>query len=186
MVFASGDYAELLGLYLGDGCVSATARTYGLRLSLDAGHPRVLARSRDLLVRCFVENGVSQIAVGGSQAVVLSVYSQHMPCLFPQHGAGKKHHRRIVLEPWQQVELRTAPWSFLRGCINSDGCYFTNRTGRYSYQAYQFVNLSSDILDLFVGACDLVGVEYRRYDKYVRINRRSSVALFERNAGTKG
>ena len=27
-------------------------------------------------------------------------YSKHWPCLFPQHGPGRKHGRPIVLEEW--------------------------------------------------------------------------------------
>ena len=29
-------------------------------------------------------------------------FSKHWPCLFPQHGPGKKHQRKIELVPWQQ------------------------------------------------------------------------------------
>ncbi len=44
-VLAAGDYAELLGLYLGDGHVSGTARTQRLRLSLDSAYGRGCFRS---------------------------------------------------------------------------------------------------------------------------------------------
>ena len=72
----------------------------------------------------------------GGATVVLWVYSRHLSCLFPQHGPGKKHERRIVLEAWQQEIVEAAPWAFLRGCIRSDGCVFVNRTGRYEYLSY--------------------------------------------------
>jgi hypothetical protein len=38
-------------------------------------------------------------------------YSKHWPCLFPQHGPGKKHQRKIELTVWQQelVDLDPAP-----------------------------------------------------------------------------
>jgi hypothetical protein len=32
----------------------------------------------------------------------LTSYWRAWPCLFPQHGPGRKHHRRIALAPWQQ------------------------------------------------------------------------------------
>src|SRR5690242_13437893 len=38
-----GDYAFVLGLYLGDGCISAAGRTFRMRISLDARHPGVIA-----------------------------------------------------------------------------------------------------------------------------------------------
>jgi hypothetical protein len=78
-----------------------------------------------------------------------------------------------------------APWSFLRGCIRSDGCVFINRTGPYEYLSYDFTNRSSDILDLFGKTCETVGVDYRRYTKRVRIYRRPSVALMMTNVGLK-
>jgi hypothetical protein len=34
--FTADDYAELLGLYLGDGCISSQPRTARLRVALDA------------------------------------------------------------------------------------------------------------------------------------------------------
>lgn len=34
--------------------------------------------------------------------------SNHWPCLFPQHGPGRKHHRRIALEPWQEAIVKAA------------------------------------------------------------------------------
>src|SRR5437764_3200230 len=38
---ATESYAELLALYLGDGCISATGRTYRLRIALDSRYPHV-------------------------------------------------------------------------------------------------------------------------------------------------
>jgi len=116
---------------------------------------------------------------------ILSFYSSHLPCLFPQHGPGKKHERPIVLETWQADAIADAPWRFLRGCIRSDGCSYINRTGPYEYLSYEFFNCSRDILDLFCRTCDQVGVEYRRYAKRARIYRRPSVALMEAHVGVK-
>jgi hypothetical protein len=75
--------------------------------------------------------------------------------------------------------------SFLRGCIRSDGCVFINRTGKYSYESYEFSNHSSGILGLFVSTCMRVGVECRVYERHVRINRRASVALMLEHVGRK-
>jgi hypothetical protein len=41
------------------------------------------------------------------------------------------------------------------------------------------------IRELFMDACDRVGVEYRAYPRYVRIYRRPSVALMRENVGLK-
>jgi len=115
----------------------------------------------------------------------VQTYHCHLPCLLPHHGPGKKHHRRIALESWQLRHVEAAPWSFIRGCVRTDGCAFVNRTGPYVYLSYDFHNRSSDILDLFAFACDVVGLEYRRYVHHFRVYRRSSVALIERHVGLK-
>lgn len=185
MTFTPSDYAELLGLYLGDGHIVRMPRTWRFRLFLDSKYPAVVRESKELLQRCFSANDVGTVYAHEGRLTVLSVYSSHLECLFPQHGLGKKHERRICLEPWQQDIVDQAPWSFLRGCVRSDGCVFLNRTGPYVYLSYDFTNRSSDILDIFSRTCDAVGVEYRRYAKRVRICRRPSVALMEANVGLK-
>lgn len=185
MSFAPGDYAELLGLYLGDGHVVRMGRTYRLRLFLDLRHPLIIKESSELLSRCFPHNRVSQAHPARYRMAILSVYSSHLPCLLPQHGPGKKHERPIVLERWQEAHLSSSPWRFLKGCIRSDGSSFINRTGPYEYLSYEFTNHSSEILGLFCHTLDAVGVRYRRYERQVRINRRASVALVEANVGIK-
>ena len=106
-----------------------------------------------------------------------------------------KHQRKIVLEQWQQDIVDAAPWPFIRGCIRTDGCYFINRTDihraePYEYLSYQFCNMSTDIVDLFVAQCERVGVftrvnRSRRGLWDVRINRRDSVALMLEHVGIK-
>lgn len=185
MSFTPEDYAELLGLYLGDGHVIRLARTSKFRLFLDSRHDEIVREARALLQRCFPHNSVGTQFGHEGRMTVLSVHSSHLACIFPQHGPGMKHTRRILLEEWQKQIVERAPWHLLKGLIRSDGCSFVNRTGPYEYLAYQLDNHSVDILDLFCATCDLVGLEYRRYRRYVRINRRSSVARLKDNIGVK-
>ncbi len=63
--------------------------------------------------------------------VEVSSYSKTWPCLFPQHGPGRKHHRPIELAGWQQEMVAGHPELLLRGLVHSDGCRFIN-TGRAS------------------------------------------------------
>jgi hypothetical protein len=61
--------------------------------------------------------------------------------------------REIILEPWQQEIVETAPWPFIRGCIKTDCCAFINRTDvhrarPYEYLSYDFSNMSTDIVEL--------------------------------------
>jgi Homeodomain-like domain len=183
--FTEPDYAELLGLYLGDGHIVRTGRSDRLRLFLDTRYNEIVSEARALLERCFPQHGIGMFRTGKGTTTILSVYCTHLACLFPQHGAGRKHDRSIVLEPWQTAILEREPWRFLRGSIRSDGCVFVNRTGRYEYLSYEFSNLSAQIRELFMDACDLVDVEYRAYRRYVRIYRRESVALMQEHVGSK-
>jgi Homeodomain-like domain len=185
VAFNAPDYAELLGLYLGDGHITVMARTERLRLMLDAKYCVIVDDAAALLARFVPRNKVGRQFPHDGRMVTLHAYHGHWTCLLPQHGPGKKHEREIRLEPWQSDALAAAPWSFLRGCIRSDGCFFINRTGKYAYESYDFANVSRDILDLFAWTCDRVGVEYRRYAKDIRIYRRASVALMLEHVGRK-
>jgi hypothetical protein len=183
--FTPEDYAELLGLYLGDGHITEMARTERMRIFLDSRYVTIVDEAEALLRRCFPANRVGRMTRYDGGMVVLFVYHQHLSCVFPQHGPGKKHERRIVLEPWQLAHVKAAPWAFIRGCIRSDGCVFVNRTGPYEYPSYCFDNHSKDIQDLFVDACRLVGVDCRPAGRSVRIYRRASVARMQEHVGVK-
>lgn len=191
MRLSADDYSELLAMYLGDGHISHHTRSDRLRIALDTRYPEIIADLKALLERCFSENPVGVTSAHGGTMVFVGLYSTHLTCLFPQHGAGLKHLRSIVLEPWQQAIVDQAPWPFIRGCIRTDGCAFINRTGRYAYLSYDFTNMSGDIVRLFAGACAAVGVATRVNQNErtglwdVRINRRESVALMEEHVGLK-
>jgi hypothetical protein len=185
LVFTDEDYAELLGLYLGDGHISQLARTQRLRLFLDARYRTIVEQTDALLRRCFPQNPVGRVLFHDGAEVVLHVYCGHLSCLFPQHGPGKKHDRPILLERWQQTLVSAAPWAFLRGCIRSDGCVFVNRSGPYEYLSYGFANHSSDILDLVEATCLAQGMRPRRYERAIRLNRREDVARLLEHVGVK-
>jgi hypothetical protein len=119
---SAADYAELLALYLGDGCISAGPRTSRLRIALDAKYRQIIDEASALLSRVFRANRIGTLQRASESLVVLSVYSSHLPCLLPQHAPGKKHERPISLEEWQQAAVESAPWSFIRGCVHTDGC----------------------------------------------------------------
>jgi hypothetical protein len=128
---------------------------------------------------------IGRFRSGKGTTTILSLYSTHLACLFPQHGPGVKHERDIVLEEWQTTIVERRPWDLLRGLIRSDGCVFVNRTGPYEYLSYEFSNLSAQIRELFMDACDRVDVSYRPYRRYARIYRRESVALVLEHVGFK-
>src|SRR5215204_7523019 len=145
--------------------VTATLFARAEVIAFASSSTRATTRSSRMLARS--SGGASRTHSVGVQrsrkgtTTILSLYSTYLACLFPQHAAGKKHERAIVLEDWQSNILEHEPWPFLRGCIRSDGCVFVNRTGPYAYVSYDFSNRSAQIRELFMDACDLVGVEYR-------------------------
>jgi hypothetical protein len=121
-----------------------------------------------------------------SRAVEISSYSKAWPTLFPQHGPGPKHRRKIELAPWQARIVDRFPRQFLRGLVHSDGCRVLNRVNEKDYPRYLFDQLSDDIRALFCETCDRLGVEYTlsRW-KTVSIARAASVALVDSFVGTK-
>ena len=161
-------YATCLGLYLGDGRISPQPRDASAHLSIACADtwPGLMRRVREAMRAVFPEQQVCRVRRKGCCEVKL--YTKHWPCLFPQHGPGKKHERPIALEPWQQEIVDAHPWEFIRGLIHSDGCRITNWTTRlvggerkrYEYPRYFFTNKSDDIRQLFTDTLDKVGVEW--------------------------
>ncbi|GGZ68967.1 transcriptional regulator [Streptomyces echinoruber] len=190
-------YAYLLGLYLGDGCISAFAKgVYFLRITCADAWPGLIDACAEAMRLVRPDNKVFRVQRQGCQNV--TCYSKHWTCLFPQHGPGKKHERRIVLEPWQREIVDAHPWEFIRGLIHSDGCRVVNWTTRlvggerrrYEYPRYFFTNTSADIIRLFTDALDRVGVEWRTLNQSraavtVSVARRASVALLDAHVGPK-
>jgi hypothetical protein len=117
-------YVYLLGLYLGDGyLVEAPKHVWRLRVSLDEDYPAIIARCSAVM------SEVSGHLAGRTHRVgCYEIYSnwKHWRCLFPQHGPGRKHERRIELERWQRALVRAYPVELLRGLIHSDGCRAIN------------------------------------------------------------
>lgn len=187
-------YSYLLGLYLGDGCISAHPRGTGhyLRIACADAWPGLIDACEMAMRAVNPAKNAYRVQAQGYVSVV--GYNQHWPRLFPQHGPGKKHERPIALEPWQQAIVDTHPWEFIRGLIHSDGCRITNWTARvvagerkrYEHPRYFFTNLSSDIIRLFTETLDRVGVEWKQANaRNISIARKAAVALMDTHVGPK-
>ncbi|WP_348532838.1 hypothetical protein [Kitasatospora sp. MAP5-34] len=191
------DYAYLLGLYLGDGCISeGRGGVHALRIACGNAWPGLIDECARAVTAVLPTNGVSRVSAPGCTSVVST--SKHWPCLFPQHGPGPKHLRRISLTAWQQQIVAEHPWELLRGLIHSDGCRITNwatrtvagQSKRYEYPRYFFTNTSADIVRIFTGTLDTLGVEWKvaaRSNGAVNVSvaRRASVALMDEHIGPK-
>lgn len=188
--FPRDSYAYLLGMYLGDGDISKYARTYRLRISLDMKWPGVVSSCTAAVQAVFPHNRATPYRPAiASRCVVVSVYSNHIVCLFPQHGPGPKHLRHVRLDTWQNEIVQEQPGHLLRGLLHSDGCRFINRVRingkQYAYPRYCFTNASNDILRIFTTACDRLDVAWRKTGRNISIAQRTSVARVDMIGGPK-
>ena len=188
----AGAYAQLLGLYLGDGCLSLGRTTWRLRITCDDRWPGV-ADEVAAVMAAVSQRRVQRVAQTGCHDV--GVWWQHWPCLLPQHGPGKKHERSIVLEPWQRALVHEHPGRLLRGLFHSDGWRGHNVAvhrrpdgfvTRYRYPRYEFTNLSADIRGLCTDALDRLGIAWRPNGAVrISVNRREAVAALDVHVGPK-
>jgi hypothetical protein len=179
------EYTYLLGLYLGDGYISPIGdRSKGvwmLRIMCADAWPGLQEECKNSLRAVRPGKKVSTLQRDGCTDVL--AWSKHWPCLFPQHGPGKKHEREIELAPWQRVVTDLHPAAFARGLFHSDGCRFVNRVRRplldgdrwYEYPRYMFTNESADILRLCGEALDRLEVAWR-------YSRRNTISVARREA----
>jgi len=188
-----GAYGYLLGLYLGDGYISRGRRdVYALSIMCCDAWPGLSAEARAAMSTVMPTSSVFAVARTGCTEIKST--SKHWPCLFPQHGPGRKHERKIELEPWQQEIVNRHPGDFARGLFHSDGCRLINRVRRslkdgdrrYEYPRYLFVNRSADIHRLCGEALDRLGVAWR-FSKPTTISvaRRKAVARLDEYVGPK-
>jgi hypothetical protein len=173
---------------MGDGYIDRMPRTYRMRIFQDKRYVLLIELARQAMsrVRGTALSKVSIVRQTGCVAVVGVLES--LALRFPQHGPGRKHLRRIELEPWQNDVLAAYPRQLLRGLIHSDGCRVMNRVQKrqYVYARYMFTNTSTDILQIFRDVCDAVGVSHRQMNrKTISVARRGYVARMDAFIGPK-
>lgn len=141
-------YAALLGWYLGDGHITEGRRAvFNLHVFNDQRYVDLNRGILDLMRRVKPGSRPHTRLVPG--CVVSTVSWKHWPCLFPQHGPGRKHEREITLEDWQSAIVQAFPGDFLRGLFHSDGARVRNwatrvvagEKRRYDYPRWQFPSL---------------------------------------------
>lgn len=194
----NGAYSYLLGLYLGDGHIVRPKqhRVHNLTIACSDTWPGLMDAAEAAMRAVLPYNSVCRVRARGCTSI--KVYSRHLPCLFPQHGPGKKHDRPILLADWQQQAISAHGWCLIRGLVHSDGSRTLNwaqRTvdgeqRRHEYIRYEFTNKSADIRDIYTGALDRLGVDWRASSRRdgvhtVSVARRASVALMDEHIGAK-
>lgn len=190
---ASAPYAYLLGLYLGDGHIAHCRKeVFRLDISCSDDWPGLIESAAEAMVAVMPGHSIGRRSRAG--CTVVMALSKHMPCLFPQHGPGMKHTRKITLATWQEEIVDAHPREFVRGLIHSDGCRAINRVRRalpggerwYEYPRYFFTNASDDIRRLFTDALDRLEIAWRRSNtRVISVARREAVARLDEFVGPK-
>ena len=189
-------YCYLLGVYLGDGCLSITPRAAAsLIISLDSAYPAVVTEVEGAVRATLSDVPVTRRRVRGCGVIILKASHPVLPYAFPQHGAGRKHDRKIELLGWQRELTASNPQQLLRGLIHSDGCRTVNRfnvqlpsgrVGSYAYPRYFFSNLSPDIRRLFCEHCEMVGIRWTQSNpRNISVSHRRSVVILDEFIGPK-
>jgi hypothetical protein len=186
-------YAFLLGLYLGDGSITRGRRdVFTLWIACCDDWPGLMKAARRAMSDVMPASSVFCVHKQGCTMVKST--SKHWPCLFPQHGPGRKHTRKIELEEWQFVIVQKYADEFARGLFHSDGWRGVNRVRRrltggdrwYEYPRYLFGNESRDILRLCGETLDQLGVAWRfSRPNTISVARREAVARLDEFVGPK-
>lgn len=189
---ADSEYVYLLGLYLGDGCLSGNAKgVWRLRIFQDERYVGLIGECRLAMAsvtttRVSVTQCVGCVEIGASWKQWIHV--------FPQHGPGPKWRRRIALEQWQRELVAAYPHQLLRGLIHSDACRSLNtirrrwsaREAEYSYPRYFFSNASDDIRNLFTDTCDQLNLRWTQTNaRNISVSRRADVTFLDSFIGPK-
>ena len=179
-------YAYLFGQYLGDGTIDLCPRNvYKLRIFCCSHYPRIIGRTV-ATARAIVPGRVSAYKVKDVNLVVVTTHWKHMPCLFPQHGPGRKHDRLIILDDWQNEIVLAHPQRFLRGLIESDGCRVINRVNGGEYPRYMFSNASTDIMALCIRTIEQLGLHWTTANsRNIAVSRRPDVEYLDSFIGPK-
>ena len=114
VTFSAPDYAEALGLYLGDGHILRVGRSYRLRVSLDVRYPMIVAETEALLGGCSSRT----VADESSETAARRRSSPSITgtCHASSRSTDPDEARAIDrLEPWQHTLRQAAPWRSCAG-----------------------------------------------------------------------
>lgn len=188
-------YSYVLGLYLGDGCLTILPRTVKLAISVDLKYPKLNNDICNSINTIFSKKPsiLPKRSKGKlTKGIDIAIYHNNLQILFPQHGLGKKHLRSIILTDWQKsiIDYR---W-LLKGLIMSDGSFYI--TKKDNHQRYNFSNCSLDIMLIIEKCLNYFSIKYCRRisvsknpkhaDIYrLEVNGKESVKTLKSLIGTK-
>lgn len=159
-------YSFILAVYLCDGyiCTNIKKRFNGAPVIHFYNDSRYIKNTKEWADNLQILIPLSTIRIKkrkNSNCFIVKADSHYLIDLFPQHGTGKKHDRKLELADWQKKIVEKYPHEFIRGCIQSDGCiWFQKNDNR---KRYEFTNVSEDIANFFLDALKLIGIEAKKY-----------------------
>jgi hypothetical protein len=186
-------YLYLLGQYLGDGHIRPSGRSRCLSIACCTDYPGIMREVENALA-AVLRASVFHRSRPDVACINVEATTIHWLHVFPQHGPGRKHNRRIVLEPWQLELVDADPRPLIRGLLHSDGWRGTNwttktvdgTTKKYLYPRYLFSNMSADIRGIFTDALDQLGIAWRQNNHHpLSIARRQAVVAVDEFVGPK-
>jgi hypothetical protein len=170
-------YSYVLGLYLGDGYIIKTKRTYRLRIYNTVEYDNLNGYIINNLQKIFIKNKVNY--VNFKSYLSIYVYSNKLPILFPQYGSGKKQDRKIELLDWQK-EIINYKYLFA-GLMHSDGSIYFDR----KYKMCDFTNYSEDILNIYKLCLENLNLNYTTSKHRIFIRNRPNMLWIDENIGDK-
>jgi hypothetical protein len=157
-------YSYLLGVYLGDGCLSVRPGNRGAQLvvACDAAYPGLIDESWAAIVLTSANPTVSRVRLAASAAC---------GCSLPGRDGS-----------WRFPSMDLAASTSARSCSShgSKRSWIPIRTRWF------FSNRSDDIRGLFCATCDAVGIRWTQSNhRNISVSHRRSVALLDEWVGPK-
>ncbi len=183
-------YSYLLGMYLGDGCLTRNGRSWMLRVTLDIGYPGIIHECCDAIEEIRGEKRpLPRRRSDGTQCVVVSWTWHRWRCysrstvpaasiggeFYWRPGSGRSSMRH--LDRSYEVSFTQTAGAVSTACTS---------TGRTTHTPGTSSRTGPTTSATFTDTCEQLGIEWRQWTRYhVSVARQGSVALLDTFVGPK-